>query len=160
MVAVIFTGGCMPSFLSEQKKDADVIYYLEPSDIQAEITRLQTKTTEEIPAPEKAQAHLELALLHSHYKNGSPDYESALLELAKYASFDPEGADRIEIRNLQAIFRDIKLLMDENKLLMDENVRLRGRLNRLLKENEERKLTIEKLKHLDIELEERRRQVK
>ena len=91
--------------------------------------------------------------MHSHYRNGSPDYESALLELAKYASFDPEGADRIEIRNLQAILRDIKLLMDENVMLM-------GRLNRLLKENEERKLTIEKLKHLDIELEERRRQVK
>ncbi len=143
----------MPSFLSGQKKDAVVIYELESADIQAEITRLQTKTTKNIPDSEKAKAHLELALLHSHYRNGSPDYESALLELAKYASFDPEGADRIEIRNLQAILRDIKLLMDENVMLM-------GRLNRLLKENEERKLTIEKLKHLDIELEERRRQVK
>jgi hypothetical protein len=87
----------------------------------------------------RAEAHLSRARLYSSYKNPNPDYRQALRELEKYLSFNPPKGKTVEIRNWLAILRE---------------------LDRVKKENNDLKDILERLKNLDITIEEKRKQVK
>lgn len=103
-----------------------------------DIVKLEEIIQKEVDVSIVTKAHLELALLYLHYKNPSHDYFKALQELEIYTSLSPSGKTD-EIQNLLTLLREVKRLADENQELIK---------------------TVEKLKHLDINIEEKRRQVK
>lgn len=89
----------------------------------------------------RAKAHLQLAAYYSTYKNAN--YSAALKELEAYAVLDPEGAKKDNIQNWLVLLREFERTK-----------------NKLGKENKELKDSLERLKALDIKIEEKRKKVK
>lgn len=178
LLCVVFLSSCALPYLDS--KPCDTIP--KPEDFPITITRWETITKEHTDAAKKATAHLWLALLYSHYKNLNPDYLMALNELETYVNLDKEHSNADEIQNLLALLRSLKAAGEENKMLKSEqehlpqenqeklkselerfskeNQELKIKMEQLIKENQEIKKTVEELKHLDINIEEKRRQVK
>jgi ABC-type transporter Mla subunit MlaD len=122
----------------------------------------------------RIDAHLQLARLYSSYKNQRPDYEQALKELETYLSFNPVKGEYDEVQNWLTLLREIVRVNEENRKskqiinqFAKENKELRGTVEQLkgtveqLRGTvEQLKGTVEQLKNLDIQMEERRKQVK
>jgi hypothetical protein len=139
----------------------------QPDNFKREIQSLNEQTKITSNDSEKAQIHLKLAALYSHYKNPNPDYSRALSELEEYITLDPEGGKRTDIQNwlaiLQRLKREMQTIKRERKTKESfglNNRKLKSEIDRLENEKRLMKETIEKLKHLDIRLEEKRKQVK
>jgi len=111
---------------------------LKTEDFSKDIAKLEEIIQKEVDISIATKVHLELALLYLDYKNPSPDYFKAFQELEIYASLSPTGKTD-EVQNLLRLLREVKKLADENQELIK---------------------TVEQLKHLDINIEEKRRQVK
>ena len=147
---------------------------LKSTDFNEEIARLQKITIKPQDTSAGAMVHLQLALLYSHYRTPTPNYQRALTELETYIFLDPEGGKADIIQNWLTILKEIVRLDGEHARLDKENARLdkenarldkeNARLDkenaRLDKENNDMKGKIEQLQYLDIELEKRRKQVK
>jgi hypothetical protein len=140
----------------------------QPDNFKREIQSLNEQKKITSSDTEKAQIHLKLAALYSHYKNPNTDYSRALKELREYITLDPEGGKRTEIQNWLAILQTLKRERKTKESFGLNNRKLKSEVTRLEKlkseidrlENEKKlmKETIEKLKHLDIRLEEKRKQ--
>ena len=133
---------------------------LKSTDFNKEIAQVQKITIKPQDTSAGAMVHLQLALLYSHYRNPTPNYQRALTELETYIFLDPEGGKADIIQNWLTILKEIVRLDGEHARLDKENVRLNKENVRLNKENNEMKEKIEQLQYLDIELEKRRKQVK
>lgn len=155
LLAVFFIGimasNCAKSFTTDKT--------IKPEDFSKEIARLEA-IAKGADLSAQPKAHLQLALLYSHYKNPNSDYIVALKELETYISLDQEGGTATEIQNLLAILRKLKKITDENKQLAQENNQLKIKAEQMFLENSEIKKTVEQLKHLDIRMEEKRKEVK
>lgn len=101
----------------------------------------------------RAKAHLQLALLHSSYKNPNPNYQLALKELENYMSVEPAGRMNEDIQNFLAILREMDKMLEENK-------KMKQRMGQLTKENKDLKDAVLQLKNLDISMEEKRKKAK
>lgn len=184
LLCVFFLSSCTLPYL--QRESCDTIPKSE--DFPIVITRWDTIAKGHTDAAKKATAHLWLALLYSHYKNPNPDYLMALNELEAYVNLDKERSNTDEIQNLLALLRSLKAAGEEVKRLKSEqehlphekfngeenheklknelerfskeNQELKIKMEQLIKENQEIKKTVEELKHLDINIEEKRRQIK
>lgn len=139
----------------------------EPEGFYQEIAQLEAIADQHADVSVRAKAHLQLAVLYSHYKNPNQDYLKALKELEMYISLDAEGAKKDEIQNWLAALRELQKITDANKQLAKEYQDARMKIEQLMQENknliyenEEIKKKIEELKHIDIRMEEKRRQVK
>lgn len=91
-------------------------------------------------------AHLQLAWLYGHHKNPSPQYLKALQELDEYLSLSPEYGHDDFLQNWHRTLKEVVRLSRENKDLREKA--------------EQMKRTVEQLKHLDIEIEKRRQDIK
>ncbi len=121
----------------------------------------------------QTKARLQLAMLHSSYKNPKPDYQRALDELEAYIFLDPDGGRKDEIQNWLAVLRvlqrfeeennKIKWIINqltiENQNLTEENKAMKETIEQLETLDKERKETIEQLKSLDLQLEEKRKNI-
>ena len=109
-----------------------------------------------------ADIHLQLALLHSSYKNPRRDYNRALIEIEKYVAMEPKGADDYEIQNLLTLLKTIKKGRSRGResRLVSENEELNLKVDKLTGEIKELNETIDKLKQLDVELEKKRKSFK
>jgi hypothetical protein len=132
----------------------------QPDNFKREIQSLNGQKKITSKDSERAQIHLNLAALHSHYKNPNPDYSRALKELKEYITLDPEGGKRTDIQNWLAILQTLKRERKTKESFGLNNKKLKSEIDRLENEKKLMEETIEKLKHLDIRLEEKRRQVK
>ena len=101
----------------------------------------------------RAMAHLQLVLLNTNYRNPNPNYLRALEELKAYIALDPEGAKTEEVQNMLALLSEIEKIVKENEE-MKESVRL------LTIQNQRAKKTMQELKDLDVEIEEKRRKIR
>ncbi len=133
---------------------------LEPEDFHEEIARLEAAAVEALDLYEITEVHLQLALLYSHYKNPATDYLKALKELELYTALAPESEKTADIQSLFAVLRELKKLTDENKQVKRKMEEMNLKIQQLARENQELKETVEELKHLDLNIEERRREVK
>lgn len=178
LLCVFFLSSCASPYL--HKTPCDTIP--KPEDFPIAITRWETLAKEDTDVAKSATSHLWLALLYSHYKNLNPDYLMALNELEAYVNLDKEHSNADEIQNLLALLRSLKAAGEENKKLKieiehlpqenqeklkseierfsKENQEMKIKMEQLIKENQEIKKTVEELKHLDINIEEKRRQIK
>jgi murein L,D-transpeptidase YcbB/YkuD len=166
-----------PDVIQKSETSPDVIYAqyadIKLAGFQKEITRLKEIADKSNEPDERASAHLHLAFLYSHYRNPSPHYQTALNELALYASLDPEGCKSDTIQSWIAALRQIvelemetkslKEKMEQSKNLEKEYRDLKEKVEQsknLEKENRDLKEKVEQLKELDIELEKRRKTIK
>ena len=106
--------------------------------------------------------HLQLALLHSSYKNPKRDYNRSLIEIEKYIALEPKAANDYEIQNLLTLLKTIKRGRNKGREsnLLSENKELNLRNEDLTEDIKELNETIEKLKQLDVELEKKRKSFK
>lgn len=99
--------------------------------------------------------HLQLALLHSSYKNPKRDYNQALIEMEKYIALEPKGANDYEIQNLLTLLKTIKRGRNKGR-----ESSLVSEVEELTEDIKELNETIDKLKQLDVELEKKRKSFK
>ncbi|MDT8316801.1 MAG: hypothetical protein RQ824_02280 [bacterium] len=109
-----------------------------------------------------ADVHLQLALLHSSYKNPNRDYDMALIEIEKYVALEPKGANDYEIQNLLTLLKTIKRGRNKGResALLSKNKELVLKVGELTEEIKGLNETIDKLKQLDVELEKKRKSFK
>lgn len=142
----------------------NIAYYeyegLRPADFQNEIGRLQRFLQKTPDSPDAAKAHIQLAFLYSHYRNPSPDYYRALEQLTQYASLDPGGSRQASVQNWFRMLQEITAAVSVNEDLKGKAEQMKKEIARLEKENAEMREKLEQLKHLDIELEQKRKLVK
>ncbi|MEW6584151.1 MAG: hypothetical protein AB1442_00920 [Nitrospirota bacterium] len=119
---------------------------VKPENIANEIKRFEKITGGDADPSGRAEAHLQLAKLYSSYKNPKPDYRRALRELEEYLSLEPAKAKIYEMQNWLALLRELAR-MDE------ELQKARHTISEL-------KDAVEKLKDIDIKMEEKKKQVK
>jgi hypothetical protein len=124
----------------------DLYADIAPAEIPKEIAGLLSATRKSKNDKESALAHLQLAWLFGHYKNPSPQYLKALQELDAYLSLDPENSGDDYLQNWYKILKEIARLNKDNKELRERTEQLKEQM--------------QQLKHLDIEMEKRRQDIK
>ena len=132
--------------------EKDSVFYpvLYPQYFPKEIARVE-KILKYHPDPSiRALAHLQLVLLYTNYKNPNPDYIRALEELKAYIALDPDGGKTEEVQNLLALLREIEKVVKENE-------EMKGNIRLLTEQNQQIKKTIQDLKDLELQIEEKRR---
>lgn len=154
---ILFMTGCHQVIQPRGLSIHDVTH---PDNFKEEIQSLNEEAKFASNDSERAQIHLKMAALYSHYKNPNPDYSHALKELNEYITLDPEGGKRTEIQNWIAVLQTLKRERKTKESFGLNNRKLKSEIDRLENEKKLMEETIEKLKHLDIRLEEKRKQVK
>ena len=116
------------------------------AEIPREISRLLSTIQAEPGGRDAGMAHLELAWLYGHYRNPAPQYLRAQQELEAYIVLDPKNGAYDDLQNWYH-------MLGELARLQRENGDLRGKADQLRQQ-------VEQLKHLDIEMEEKRQKIK
>lgn len=139
---------------------------LKAQDFPKEIARLEAMLVHTEPSS-RAKAHMRLGLLHLDSKNPNPNYAAAVKELEAYLTLDPKGEKKEEIQNLIQLLSELRKTAEENKKIKAkidqltlENQEIKKENIEVKKENQEIKKTVEELKSLDVNIEERRKQIK
>ncbi len=178
LMIVIINSGCIGAGVNNCSKK--VIYpSVSTTDIQKEIVKQHSCLKKTVISDVKADIHLKLAILYSHYKNTSPDYKLALKNIEKYGKRKPYNKQTDEIKHFSSLLLYInKLKIKCNKLKLGKKQkgvkqRLIDKKNDIASLNEKikflkeknRELTvdiilkkeiIEKLKRIDIRFEKKR----
>jgi len=146
-----------------------------------ETSHLEKRTREDRAFSVRAKSHLRLAFLYVHSRNPQLNYSRALQEMESYLSMSPEKAQKDDIQNWLAVLRQIDLLNKykiemekKNQSLQAQNEKLQWSLEKAkkanidlreevagLKEKNNKMIeTIERLKILDSQMEEKRTLIK
>lgn len=126
---------------------------VKPDNLSNDIRRLEEIVKNNTDSSMLAEAHFQLALLYSSYKNPNPNYQQALKELEAYISLSPSGEVSEGIQNLLSILRELDKTIEDNKKIKQQN-------SLLIRESKELKESVEQLKNLDIKMEEKKKKVK
>jgi hypothetical protein len=118
-----------------------------------EISRLEKLAREHSDPSVRTQSHLQLAFLYLNYRNPQLNYTRALQEMENYLSLAPAKEQTEDLWDWLAALREIDHLRNANKGLRDEIATLKE-MNHKMGE------TLEKLKNLDRQMEEKRRLIK
>ena len=149
LVIISMSFGCMPS---HGKRFSTLV----PEVYLSEIKRLNDIIESGSKKGVKiADVHLQLALLHSSYKNPKRDYNRALEEIEKYVALESNGANDYEIQNLLTLLKTIKRGRNKGR-----ESSLASEVEELTEEIKDLNETIDKLKQLDVELEKKRKSFK
>lgn len=131
--------------------------------IAQEISRLEAIIEKGPDNPENPVSYFYLALLYAHYNNPAPDYPHSLSMLEKYLSLNPDGGKKDEGLYLKTLLQGLvetdkkrALSQQEVKKLKQQAGKLTEKNKKLISENQNLKEAIEKLKLLDLQLEEKR----
>jgi phage tail protein X len=115
-----------------------------------ETSRLEKLAHEDPKASVRAQSHLKLAFLYMDYRNPQLNYTRALQEMESYLSLSPARAQTDDFQNWLAVLKEVGKLQTHLERVQKANKSLRDEVA-VLKE------TIERIKSLDRQIEERRR---
>ena len=118
-----------------------------------ETSRLEKLAREDPKASVRAQSHLQLAFLYMNYRNPQLNYTRALQEMESYLFLTPARAQTDDFQNWLAVLKEVGKLQTSLEKVQKVNKSLRDEVG-VLKE------TIERLKSLDRQIEERRRLTK
>ena len=108
---------------------------LKPNEYKKEIARFQRVIVSQPERSDKAKAHLQLANLYASYNNPEKNYQIALKHLTSHISLHPQAKQDSDVQNRLSLLKKIKQLTEEN-----------GKLQQ----------TIEELKILDLQIEQKR----
>jgi len=118
-----------------------------------ETSRLQKLAREDPKTSVRAQSHLQLAFLYVNYRNPQLNYPRALQEMESYLSLTSARGQTEDFHNWLAVLKEVGKLQTNLEKAQKANKGLRDEVA-VLKE------TIERLKNLDRQMEERRRLTK
>lgn len=118
-----------------------------------ETCRLEKVAHDHPEASVRARSHLKLAFLYVNYRNPQLDYNRALQEMESYLSLAPAERQGEDFNNWLAVLKEIEKLQTGLEKAQKANRSLREEAAGL-------KETIDKLKSLDRQMEEKRRQTK
>ena len=118
-----------------------------------ETSRLEKLAREDPKTSVRAQSHLQLAFLYVNYRNPQLNYTRALQEMENYLSLAPGKAQTEDFQNWLAVLKEVGKLKTSLEKVQKANKSLRDEVAGL-------KETIERLKSLDRQMEERRRLTK
>jgi DNA mismatch repair ATPase MutS len=177
-VLLIALGGC----IHQQNRGAGAP---EKTDVQPqtgkyikEITNQEQTILTSADTSERTRAHLELAHLYTSYKNPQRNYKKALKHLEIYASLEPDFANDKDLRNWLSALKEIERLAQKlesqdkevrqlNKKLDQSRRKITGfknktrqlkkKNNQLAESNASLEKTIEMLKNIDRNIEEKRK---
>lgn len=165
----ILTSGCVPKPAIMSELD-----FCPALQIETEISRREQEIKTDTDSSSKARSLLSLTLLYSHHKNPNPDYPKALKKLEEFTLLDLKYGEADSVQYLMALLQkivktenkyvksrtSIKKLNNRIKKLEQKTEKLRKEYETLVRENQEKKEKLEKLMHLDIQLEKRRQDIK
>lgn len=168
-----FTAGCtMKQGVKEPARGKEFLQ---------ETSRLETLVREDPKASVRAQSHLQLAFLFLNHRNPQLNYARALQELESFFSLSPDreqadqardwlavlremdhrGKNRIEMeRKNQALQAQLERLQASLEKVQKVNLSLRDEVASLKEMNNKMIETLERLKSLDLQMEEKRGLVK
>ncbi|MEN8136197.1 MAG: hypothetical protein ABFS18_11780 [Thermodesulfobacteriota bacterium] len=170
----IFTSGCLPPTWPQKTSRAN--FDFAPQDLKSAsfaekikalaIITQDTKTTN----LEKAEAHRRLAILYLMPRNPDSDFQSAVDELGKFLELAPNKLDTRAAASwatalksgeeYQGLKTKVETLNKKNYQLATEKESLAKTNTDLANTNAELRKIIEKLKKLDLSLEEKRRNLR
>lgn len=114
-----------------------------------ETFRLEKRAREHPETSVRAQSHLQLAFLYVNYRNPQINYTRALHEMESYLSLVPGKAQTDDVQNWFAVLKEVGKLQTGVERMQKVNKGLRDEVAGL-------KETIERLKSLDRQIEQRR----
>jgi outer membrane protein assembly factor BamD (BamD/ComL family) len=118
-----------------------------------ETSRLEKLAREHPETSVRAQSHLKLAFLYVNHRNPQLNYTRALQEMESYLSLVPAKGQTDDFQNWLAALKEIEKLQTSLEKVQKANRNLRDEVAGL-------KETIERLKSLDRQMEEKRRLTK
>jgi len=146
-----------------------------------ETSRLEKLAREDPKASVRAQSHLQLAFLFVNHRNPQLNYARALQEMERFLSLSPDKAQADQIRNWLAVLREtdhrgkdrtemekrnqalqtqLERLQASLEKVQKVNVSLRDEVASLKEMNSKMIETLERLKSLDLQMEEKRSLIK
>lgn len=141
---------------------ADYYGTMEQDAVSLEIARLESSLDNEQP-----EKYIRLATLYAHPANESPEYDRSLRMLGSYLSLEPDSLKKNEVLFMKNLLEEIVAARKRQAQLATESAVVKKRVAALEKKNaslaeENRALndSIEKLKLLEIRLEEKRLDLK
>ena len=108
---------------------------LKPNEYKKEIARLQRIIVSQPKRSEKEKAHFQLSILYTSYNNPEKNYQLAFNHLNSYISLHPQAKQDYDVQNRLSLLKEITQLSEENTKLQQ---------------------TIEELKILDQQIEQKR----
>ena len=122
-------------------------------DLSQETSRLEKLAREDPNASVRAQSHLQLAFLYVNHKNHQLNYSRALQEMENYRSLTPGEVQTDDFQNWLAVLKEVGKLKISLERMQKANKSLSEEVAGL-------KETIERVKSLDRQMEEKRRLTK
>ncbi|HUL37657.1 MAG TPA: hypothetical protein VLW47_08220 [Thermodesulfobacteriota bacterium] len=122
-------------------------------DLSQETSRLEKLAREDPNASVRAQSHLQLAFLYVNHKNPQLNYSRALQEMENYRSLAPWEVQTDDFQNWLAVLKEVGKLKISLERMQKANKSLSEEVAGL-------KETIERVKSLDRQMEEKRRLTK
>ena len=121
-----------------------------------ETNRLKKLAREDREASVRAESHLLLAFLYLNHRNPQLNYGRALQEMESYFSLAPAEAPTDDFQNWLAVLKEVGKLQTGLEKAQKANKTLRDEVAGLKEMNNKMRETIEKLKSLDRQMEEKR----
>jgi isochorismate synthase EntC len=125
-----------------------------------ETSRLEKLAREHSEPSVRAQSHLQLAFLYVNCRNPRLNYTRALQEMESYLSMAPAKAQTDDFKNWFAILQEVEKSRSSLVRVHEANRSLRDEMAGLKTTNNEMRETIERLKSLDLQMEEKRSLIK
>ncbi len=138
-------------------------YVMEKEAIEMGIIRLETTFDKHLDNSINPESYFQLALLYAHYNNPEPNYPLSLNMFEKYLVFDPQSKENDEALYLKTLLQKLvetdkegALFKNETEILKQKSEKLKEKNEKLVLENQDLRDSIEKLKLLELRLEENR----
>ena len=106
-----------PVEITTEQKEEIFSSNLKPGEYEKEIARLQRVILNHPERSEKAEAYFKLAKLYASYNNPDMNYEVALQQLTNYITFHPQAGKDYDVQNRLNLLEKITQLSEENTTL-------------------------------------------
>ncbi|MBU0484409.1 MAG: hypothetical protein KKB30_07845 [Proteobacteria bacterium] len=160
-------GGCLPASFNAGNKAG---LHTQPADYTNQTTELLATIKNEPNPATEAKTRLQLAGIYLSHNNPDKDYQKALKQLELFTLLDQDTGKSFEIQNWLAVLKEVNKepvteplkkkinnLSDSLKRTEKISKEREQQNQKLAAENAELKVTIEKLKYLDLNLEKKRK---
>ena len=125
-------------------------------DFRGETALLERTAREDSRTSVRAQSHLQLAFLYLDHRNPQLNYSRALQEMESYLSLAPAKTQTDDFQNWLTVLQEIKKLHASLGKVQEANKSLRSEVAGYKETDHKMRQTIERLKSLDLQMEEKR----
>ena len=147
LLLLIMASCSLSSALKHPQKEKDFV---------EETARLEKIAQQDSQTSVRARSHLQLAFLYVDHRNPQLNYSRALQEMESYLSLASDKGKTDDVQNWFAALQEIKKSHIDLQKVQETNQRLRKEVASQREMNHVMRQTIERLKSLDRQMEEKR----